>query len=76
MRPHCNEACFPLCLLRAGLLLSAAGVSVVVVFAGGAAWIMFELLDRYGLLRVDQVTELAGIDNMDHGEPAFTYTAQ
>eukprot|EP00878_Enallax_costatus_P002895 GHUV01003089.1.p1 GENE.GHUV01003089.1~~GHUV01003089.1.p1 ORF type:complete len:545 (+),score=169.84 GHUV01003089.1:209-1636(+) len=55
--------------LQLGLQLM--GVAVVVVFAGGCAWIMFIILDRYHLLRVDQVTELAGIDNMDHGGPAY-----
>lgn len=43
------------------------GIVVVVVFAGGTAYIMFWLLARKGLLRVDQTTELAGIDNMEHG---------
>lgn len=47
------------------------GVVVVIALAGGCAWIMFVVLDWYGLLRVDQVTELAGIDNMDHGGPAY-----
>lgn len=54
-----------------GLSALFTGVAVVVVFAGGCAWIMFEALERYHLLRVDQVTELAGIDNMDHGGPAY-----
>lgn len=43
------------------------GIVVVIVFAGGTAWIMFWLLNKRGLLRVDQTTELAGIDNMEHG---------
>jgi hypothetical protein len=46
----------------------AAGVVLVIAVAGGAAWVMFAVLAHKGLLRVDQVTELAGIDNMDHGE--------
>jgi ammonia channel protein AmtB len=46
----------------------AAGAVLVIIVAGGAAWVMFAVLARKGLLRVDQVTELAGIDNMDHGE--------
>jgi hypothetical protein len=49
-----------------------AGVVLVIIVAGGAAWIMFAVLARKGLLRVDQVTELAGIDNMDHGEDRFS----
>lgn len=53
------------------ILLLSAGVAVVIALAGGCAWLMFVVLDRYGLLRVDQVTELAGIDNMDHGGPAY-----
>jgi ammonia channel protein AmtB len=50
------------------VLRPPAGVVLVIIVAGGAAWIMFAVLARKGLLRVDQVTELAGIDNMDHGE--------
>ncbi|WIA39769.1 hypothetical protein OEZ86_005825 [Tetradesmus obliquus] len=55
--------------LQLGLQLM--GVVLVIVVAGGSAWIMFWVLARKGLLRVDQVTELAGIDNMDHGGPAY-----
>lgn len=51
--------------LQLGLQLLA--LAVVIVFAGGLAWIMFWLLNKKGLLRVDQTTELAGIDNMEHG---------
>jgi ammonia channel protein AmtB len=47
-------------------------VVLVIIVAGGAAWIMFAVLAHKGLLRVDQVTELAGIDNMDHGEESFS----
>lgn len=31
----------------------------------------FKLLKHYQLLRVDQATELAGIDNFEHGGPAY-----
>lgn len=33
--------------------------------------LVFYLLRRLGRLRVDQVTELAGLDNMEHGGPAY-----
>lgn len=55
--------------IQLGLQLLA--IMVVVVFAGGTAWIMFWVLNRRGLLRVDQTTELAGIDNMEHGGELF-----
>lgn len=32
---------------------------------------VFGLLRHFNLLRVDQMTELAGIDNIDHGGPAY-----
>lgn len=51
--------------LQLGLQLLA--LVVVIVFAGGMAWVLFWCLAKRGLLRVDQTTELAGIDNMEHG---------
>jgi Amt family ammonium transporter len=33
--------------------------------------LVFGLLRHFNLLRVDQMTELAGIDNIDHGGPAY-----
>jgi len=53
------------------LLVLAAGALVVLVFAGGVAIVMFLALGHYKLLRVDQVSELAGIDNIDHNGPAY-----
>lgn len=50
---------------------AAAGVVVVLLFAGGVALCMFQVLGHYKLLRVDQVSELAGIDNIDHNGPAY-----
>jgi Amt family ammonium transporter len=38
---------------------------------GIAATLLFYVLRRLNLLRVDQLTELAGIDNIDHGGPAY-----
>jgi len=39
---------------------------------GGAfAAVLFGMLRHFNLLRVDQMTELAGIDNIDHGGPAY-----
>ena len=33
--------------------------------------IIFLPLKHFGRLRVDQATELAGIDNIEHGGPAY-----
>lgn len=42
------------------------------ITAGGVfAGVLFGLLRHFNLLRVDQMTELAGIDNIDHGGPAY-----
>ena len=38
---------------------------------GVFAALVFGLLRHLNLLRVDQMTELAGIDNIDHGGPAY-----
>lgn len=40
-------------------------------FAALFAVLVFGLLRHFNLLRVDQMTELAGIDNIDHGGPAY-----
>lgn len=42
-------------------------------FAWTAVWAVavFATLRRLNLLRVDQQTELAGIDNIEHGGPAY-----
>lgn len=47
--------------------LQLLGILIVVVFAGSSAWVLFWVLNKKGMLRVDQTTELAGIDNMEHG---------
>lgn len=44
---------------------------MVAVLAGGTALALFSVLAHFKLLRVDTATELAGIDAMDHGGPAF-----
>jgi Amt family ammonium transporter len=36
-----------------------------------SAVVLFLGLRWYGALRVDQATELAGIDHIDHGGPAY-----
>lgn len=64
----------PSARLRASVLCCAvARAGVVVIGAWTVAWAlpMFLTLRRLGLLRVDQQTELAGIDNIEHGGPAF-----
>jgi Amt family ammonium transporter len=51
--------------------MQVLAVAVVTAFTGSIALAVFWVLRRRGLLRVDHATELAGIDNMDHGGPAY-----
>jgi Amt family ammonium transporter len=44
---------------------------VVLALTGVVSLAVFKILDRLNMLRVDQATELAGIDNMEHGGPAY-----
>lgn len=44
------------------------GVTMAVTISGLAAFAVFYTLSRMGLLRVEQTTELAGIDNFEHLE--------
>lgn len=53
------------------LTARAAGVVVVLALTGVVSLAVFKILDRLNMLRVDQATELAGIDNMEHGGPAY-----
>lgn len=48
-----------------------AAVVITMVFAGVMAVLLFGLLRRFKLLRVEQETELAGIDNIIHNGPAY-----
>jgi len=59
----------PLGWLQLGM--QALAVAVASALTGGVALAVFWTLRRRGLLRVDHATELAGIDNMDHGGPAY-----
>ncbi|WIA19506.1 hypothetical protein OEZ85_004117 [Tetradesmus obliquus] len=64
-----------------GLFYSTAGwaqlgiqvlaITLTLAVGGVAAAALFFVLRRLNLLRVDQLTELAGIDNIDHGGPAY-----
>lgn len=66
--------CIAACLYYICSLLSrvhAAGIALTIVFGGIAAVLMFTVLRHFGFLRVDQMTELAGIDNIEHGGPAY-----
>ncbi|GLC55549.1 hypothetical protein PLESTB_000999400 [Pleodorina starrii] len=51
--------------------LQVLGVVSVAAWTGIFSVLAFWLLRRTGRLRVDQVTELAGLDNMEHGGPAY-----
>lgn len=48
-----------------------AGLVAIMLWAILLAFPTFMLLSKFGLLRVDQATELAGIDNIEHGGPAY-----
>lgn len=56
-----------------GLQLGMQLLGLAVTFAWTAVWAVavFATLRRLNLLRVDQQTELAGIDNIEHGGPAY-----
>jgi hypothetical protein len=57
---------------HAGLCLHLpAGGTVICAWAVFWAFLVFYVLSRLGRLRVDQATELAGIDNIEHGGPAY-----
>ncbi|GFR44048.1 hypothetical protein Agub_g5208 [Astrephomene gubernaculifera] len=58
---------------KGGILLGlqALGVVSVAAWTGCLSLAVFWVLRRSGRLRVDQVTELAGLDNMEHGGPAY-----
>lgn len=47
------------------------GAAVALAWTAAFSFALFIPLKMYGRLRVDQATELAGIDNMDHGGPAY-----
>uniref|UniRef100_A0A7S0RXY3 Ammonium transporter AmtB-like domain-containing protein n=1 Tax=Chlamydomonas leiostraca TaxID=1034604 RepID=A0A7S0RXY3_9CHLO len=51
--------------------LQILGLSVSIVWSALWAYPLFKILSRLNALRVDQVTELAGIDNIEHGGPAY-----
>ncbi|KAG2496659.1 hypothetical protein HYH03_005479 [Edaphochlamys debaryana] len=58
---------------KGGLLLGLQllGVVAVTAWTGLFSLAVFISLRWLGRLRVDQVTELAGLDNMEHGGPAY-----
>lgn len=47
------------------------GIALTLCLGTVFATLVFGLLRHFNLLRVDQMTELAGIDNIDHGGPAY-----
>lgn len=50
---------------------SPSALVIVGAFTSVCACVVFLALKRRGVLRVDHITELAGIDNMEHGGPAY-----
>ncbi|GBF97250.1 ammonium transporter [Raphidocelis subcapitata] len=59
--------------LQLGMQTLAA--TLVTAFAGAVALAVFGVLRRLQLLRVEMSTELAGLDNMEHGGPAYEWNA-
>lgn len=53
--------------------MQTLAVVLVTLFAGVVAVIVFGGLKRFSLLRVEVSTELAGLDNMEHGGPAYEW---
>ncbi|PNW75546.1 hypothetical protein CHLRE_12g531000v5 [Chlamydomonas reinhardtii] len=51
--------------------LQLLGIAAITAWTAFFSVLVFYLLRRLGRLRVDQVTELAGLDNMEHGGPAY-----
>ncbi len=47
------------------------GVAVIAAWTAFFSLLIFMPLRHFGFLRVDQATELAGIDNIEHGGNAF-----
>jgi len=58
---------------QGGMLLGMQLLGVTVILAWTVAWSVacFMALRHLGRLRVDQTTELAGLDNIEHGGPAY-----
>jgi ammonia channel protein AmtB len=52
-------------------LCCPAAITVTLAYSVLLAVLLFLGLRWYGALRVDQATELAGIDHIDHGGPAY-----
>lgn len=51
--------------------LPCTAIALTLLVGGAFAALVFGSLRHFNLLRVDQMTELAGIDNIDHGGPAY-----
>ncbi len=52
------------------------GIIAIVLWAFGCSWILFQVLKKLHILRVEPETELAGLDNTKHGGPAYPYFQQ
>ncbi|EDQ87300.1 uncharacterized protein MONBRDRAFT_27353 [Monosiga brevicollis MX1] len=50
-----------------------AGSIVIFVWATGTSLVMFYVIDKLDMLRVDEETEMAGLDHKEHGHPAYDY---
>mmetsp|Transcript_4902 Transcript_4902/g.8523 ORF Transcript_4902/g.8523 Transcript_4902/m.8523 type:complete len:455 (-) Transcript_4902:1366-2730(-) len=74
MATSADDSCGGFFLSRAGgvqLGMQLLGCAVITAWAAFYALIAFTCLARTGHLRVDQATELAGIDLIAHGGPAY-----
>lgn len=48
-------------------------VAIIITFTGAVSFTMFYLLRKFHKLRIDPDTELAGLDNIDHGGSAYAF---
>jgi len=48
-------------------------VFAIILFIGSTSFTMYYILRRYHKLRIDPDTELAGLDNANHGGPAYSF---
>lgn len=66
--PRVGFACLPACL-PGSFRRPAPGIVSIIAWSAFFSALLFWSLKRLGFLRVDQATELAGLDNMEHGGP-------
>ncbi|EFA84616.1 hypothetical protein PPL_01606 [Heterostelium album PN500] len=56
-----------------GVFIQLIGVSATIIWCTILAYVVFKILKKYSLLRVDSDIELTGFDNAHHGGAAYNY---